>query len=78
MKKRNKPKVVYTQKLAKNYDFIEVVRRDFVNGRVGKADALNAGLKHAAGEIIFCFDADYYPQLDILEKLGLLASMTLK
>lgn len=58
-----------TQKFAKNYDFIEVVRRDFVNGRVGKADALNAGLKHAAGEIIFCFDADYYPQLDILEKL---------
>jgi len=57
------------QRFAEKYNFINVVHRNFVNGRIGKADALNEGLKHATGELVFCFDADYYPQLDILEKL---------
>ena len=26
-------------------------------------------MKHVSGEIVYCFDADYYPQRDILEKL---------
>jgi cellulose synthase/poly-beta-1,6-N-acetylglucosamine synthase-like glycosyltransferase len=30
---------------------------------------MNAGLKRATGEIALCFDADYYPQRDIVEKL---------
>jgi cellulose synthase/poly-beta-1,6-N-acetylglucosamine synthase-like glycosyltransferase len=30
---------------------------------------MNAGFKHSTGEIILCFDADYYPQTDIVEKL---------
>jgi cellulose synthase/poly-beta-1,6-N-acetylglucosamine synthase-like glycosyltransferase len=30
---------------------------------------MNAGLKRATGEIVLCFDADYYPQQDIVEKL---------
>jgi cellulose synthase/poly-beta-1,6-N-acetylglucosamine synthase-like glycosyltransferase len=57
------------QSFAEKFNFIQVVRRDFINGRAGKAEALNEGLKHATGEIVYCFDADYYPQLDILEKL---------
>ena len=54
---------------AKNYSFIHIVRRDPVYGGRGKPEALNRGLKHASGEIIYCFDADYYPQRDIIEKL---------
>ena len=30
---------------------------------------MNHGLKYVKGEIVCCFDADYYPQRDILEKL---------
>jgi cellulose synthase/poly-beta-1,6-N-acetylglucosamine synthase-like glycosyltransferase len=50
-------------------NYIKVIHRDKKNGGQGKASALNAGSKHVKGEIIFCFDADYYPQRDILEKL---------
>jgi len=57
------------QSYAKKYEFIEVIHRDSTNGRVGKAQALNDSLKHVTGEIVFCFDADYYLQLDVLEKL---------
>jgi cellulose synthase/poly-beta-1,6-N-acetylglucosamine synthase-like glycosyltransferase len=38
-------------------------------GGIDKAAAINAGLKRATGEIVLCFDADYYPQRDIVEKL---------
>ncbi len=31
---------------------------------------MNAGFKCATGEIVLCFDADYYPQKDIVEKLA--------
>jgi len=54
---------------SKMYDFIKVVHRSPKEGGKGKSDALNEGLKHASGEIVLCFDADYYPQLDIVEKL---------
>jgi cellulose synthase/poly-beta-1,6-N-acetylglucosamine synthase-like glycosyltransferase len=52
------------------YDHIKVVHRDEKEGGKGKTSALNAGFKRAKGEIVFCFDADYYPQRDILEKLA--------
>jgi cellulose synthase/poly-beta-1,6-N-acetylglucosamine synthase-like glycosyltransferase len=51
------------------YSYIKVIHRDQKEGGKGKTSALNAGLEDAKGEIIFCFDADYYPQRDILEKL---------
>ena len=51
------------------YRFIESLRRDEKTGGRGKAAALNAGLTHSTGEIILCFDADYYPQRGIVEKL---------
>jgi len=54
---------------ADQYDFIGVIHRSPHEGGRGKASALNAGLKHAKGEIILCFDADYYPQVNIVEKL---------
>jgi cellulose synthase/poly-beta-1,6-N-acetylglucosamine synthase-like glycosyltransferase len=51
------------------YPYMLVVKRDKKEGGRGKASALNAGMKWANGEIILCFDADYYPQKDIVEKL---------
>ncbi|MGB9683940.1 MAG: glycosyltransferase [Candidatus Bathyarchaeales archaeon] len=57
------------EQYSKAYNYIEVVKRDKKEGGCGKASALNAGLRHADGEIILCFDADYYPQRDIVEKL---------
>jgi len=58
-----------TEEYAKTYGYVEVIHRKQKEGGQGKASALNAGLKRVRGEIIFCFDADYYPQRDILEKL---------
>jgi cellulose synthase/poly-beta-1,6-N-acetylglucosamine synthase-like glycosyltransferase len=58
-----------TDEFSKMYDFIKVIHRSPKEGGRGKPDALNECLKHATGEIILCFDADYYPQLDIVEKL---------
>jgi len=55
---------------SKMYDFIKVIHRSQLDGGKGKPDALNEGLKHASSEIVLCFDADYYPQLDIVEKLA--------
>jgi cellulose synthase/poly-beta-1,6-N-acetylglucosamine synthase-like glycosyltransferase len=54
---------------AKNYSIIHLVQRDPAEGGRGKPEALNCGLKHVSGELIYCFDADYYPQRDIIEKL---------
>lgn len=54
---------------AKNHKFIHVIQRDQTEGGSGKQEALNCGLKHVSGELIYCFDADYYPQRDIIEKL---------
>ena len=49
---------------------IEVLHRSEAEGRRGKASALNAGLNIVKGEIVLCFDADYYPQRDIVEQLS--------
>jgi len=59
-----------TDEFSKMHDFIKVVHRSLKEGGKGKSDALNEGLKHASGEVVLCFDADYYPQLDIVEKLA--------
>jgi len=40
-----------------------------VQGGQGKSNCLNAALPHATGEMVVVFDADYYPQLDLVEKL---------
>ena len=53
---------------SKQHPFIEVVHRTGKEGRKGKATALNAALQYVKGEMVFCFDADYYPQRDVLEK----------
>jgi cellulose synthase/poly-beta-1,6-N-acetylglucosamine synthase-like glycosyltransferase len=52
-----------------SYPFIDVLHRDKTNGRTGKASAMNQGFLKSTGEIVLCFDADYYPQKDIVEKL---------
>jgi len=57
------------EEYAKAYSFIKVIHRKEWEGGQGKASALNTGMKLAKGEIIFCFDADYYPQRDIIERL---------
>jgi len=57
------------EEFSKHHPFIEVLHRDKKTGGKGKASAMNAGLKRATGEIVLCFDADYYPQIDIVEKL---------
>jgi cellulose synthase/poly-beta-1,6-N-acetylglucosamine synthase-like glycosyltransferase len=52
-----------------NHSFIEVLHRDKFTGGKGKAVAMNHGFSKSKGEIVLCFDADYYPQRDIIEKL---------
>ncbi|MCW4044680.1 MAG: glycosyltransferase family 2 protein [Candidatus Bathyarchaeota archaeon] len=54
---------------AKQYAFIKVLHRDRRDGGKGKAAAMNAGLRQSIGEIVLCFDADYCPQREIVEKL---------
>jgi cellulose synthase/poly-beta-1,6-N-acetylglucosamine synthase-like glycosyltransferase len=49
------------------FRFITVIHKP--NGGEGKAAALNVGLKFSIGKIVLTFDADYIPQLDIIEKL---------
>ncbi len=61
-----------TSQIVKSYIFrypnlIKVVTRDV--GGNGKAEALNVGLRFAVGDFVCCFDADYVPQKDILEKM---------
>ncbi|MDW8040535.1 MAG: glycosyltransferase family 2 protein [Nitrososphaerota archaeon] len=58
------------EQYSKAYNYVSVIHRGEHEGGRGKASALNAGLKHATGEIVLCFDADYYPQRDIVEKLA--------
>jgi cellulose synthase/poly-beta-1,6-N-acetylglucosamine synthase-like glycosyltransferase len=53
----------------KAYPFMDVLHRDGSNGRKGKASAMNHGFSMCTGEIVLCFDADYYPQKDIIETL---------
>jgi cellulose synthase/poly-beta-1,6-N-acetylglucosamine synthase-like glycosyltransferase len=58
------------EKYSNTHNYFTVLHRNKEEGARGKAAALNAGLKRATGEIVICFDADYYPQKDILEKLA--------
>jgi cellulose synthase/poly-beta-1,6-N-acetylglucosamine synthase-like glycosyltransferase len=58
-----------TEEIAKEHNYIKVVHRSLKEGGKGKPAALNHGLKYVKGEIVCCFDSDYYPQRDILEKL---------
>jgi len=58
------------EEIAREHENIRAVHRNMDTGGKGKPAALNEGLKHATGEIIFCFDADYYPQRDIFEKMA--------
>jgi cellulose synthase/poly-beta-1,6-N-acetylglucosamine synthase-like glycosyltransferase len=57
------------EEYAKSSRNIKVLYRDKTIGRKGKAAALNAALKQATGEIVLCFDADYLPNKNIVEKL---------
>ena len=52
------------------YAFIEVLHREKGEGGKGKAAACNAAFNKSKGEIVLCFDADYYPTRDIVEKLA--------
>ncbi|MEM4474205.1 MAG: glycosyltransferase [Candidatus Bathyarchaeia archaeon] len=54
---------------SKLYSYIIVLKREGKEAGKGKPSALNAALKHAIGEVVICFDADYYPQRDIVERL---------
>jgi cellulose synthase/poly-beta-1,6-N-acetylglucosamine synthase-like glycosyltransferase len=54
---------------SRKHPFIRALHRTKQNGAKGKASAMNDGFKLATGEITLCFDADYYPQKDIVEKL---------
>jgi len=56
-----------TDKFARNYSHIKALHRE--SGGRGKSEALSEGIKFSNGDIILTFDADYYPQLDIIEKL---------
>ena len=52
---------------ARQYPYFSVIHRN--PGGRGKASCLNEGFANVAAEIAIVFDADYYPQLDIIEKL---------
>jgi len=51
------------------YPFVEVVHRSVNVGRKGKASAMNHGFESVKNDVVLCFDADYYPQNDIVENL---------
>lgn len=59
-----------SEQYSSTFDLIKVLHRNENEGRRGKASALNAGLELVAGEIVICFDADYYPQRDVVEQLA--------
>jgi cellulose synthase/poly-beta-1,6-N-acetylglucosamine synthase-like glycosyltransferase len=53
----------------KKCPYIELISRDKSSGGKGKSAAMNHGFRKSNGEIVLCFDADYYPQQDIVEHL---------
>ena len=57
------------KRFAKYHDFIHFIHRSQEEGGKGKPEVLNCALKYVTGEIIYCFDADYYPQRNVIEKL---------
>jgi cellulose synthase/poly-beta-1,6-N-acetylglucosamine synthase-like glycosyltransferase len=57
-------------KYSQEFHYIQVIHRNTNSGGgKGKAGAMNEGFKQLTGEIVLCFDADYYPQKDIVERL---------
>lgn len=54
---------------AQKCGYLKVLQRYNKGTHRGKAAALNDALRLCEGEIVLCFDADYYPQRDIVEKL---------
>ncbi|HKZ95110.1 MAG TPA: glycosyltransferase family 2 protein [Candidatus Bathyarchaeia archaeon] len=54
---------------ARMHSIIKVIHREPSFAGKGKPSSLNEGLKHSKGQILICFDADYYPPIDIVEKL---------
>ena len=52
---------------ASRFPFIKVIHR--TEGGGGKSIAMNVGFKNSAGEIVLCFDADYYPQRGMVSRL---------
>lgn len=54
---------------ARRFPFVKVVHRMDGNGQNGKPSALNCGYRFSNGEVVLTFDADYFPQRDIVEKL---------
>lgn len=58
-----------SEEYSRHHPFIEVLHRNREEGGKGKASAMNAGLARSTGEIVLCFDADYIPQKNIVEKL---------
>ena len=61
---------IIAEQYSNTQNYIKIIQRSRKEGGRGKGSALNAGFKQATGEIILCFDADYYPQRDIVEKLS--------
>ncbi len=57
------------EKFASQYPYILLINRDKTVGGKGKSAAMNHGFSRATGELTLCFDADYYPQKDLLERL---------
>jgi len=58
------------EEFSESHAYVSMIHRSPENGGNGKSEALNEGLKNSKGEIVFCFDSDYYPQRDIIEKLS--------
>ena len=56
-------------RFCRQYPYVNLIQRDAITGGKGKAAAMNDGFSKATGEITLCFDADYYPQRDIVERL---------
>jgi len=57
------------EEYSKHYSFIRVIHRDKKTGGKGKPSAINSCLHLLTGVIVLFFDADYIPQIDIVEKL---------
>jgi cellulose synthase/poly-beta-1,6-N-acetylglucosamine synthase-like glycosyltransferase len=57
------------EEFSNRHPFMEVLHRNEKTGGKGKASAMNAGLSRSTGEIVLCFDADYFPHKGIVEKL---------
>ena len=51
------------------FSFIKVIHRSPEQGGKGKTLIMNSAFHLSNGDVILCFDADYCPQKDIVEKL---------